>query len=73
MALSGPAPAGGVVLSVYSDHPLALQVPRTVTVPAGKTSITFSFTTSRVTTNTAVNVVATYAKLTRYASPTVTP
>ncbi len=47
VTLSGPAPAGGAVVSLSSDNTLAATVPASVTVAAGATSATFPVTTSR--------------------------
>ncbi|MEV0274377.1 hypothetical protein AB0H43_36880 [Hamadaea sp. NPDC050747] len=44
VSLSSVAPAGGAVVNIVSDNPIAV-VPATVTVPAGATTATFSITT----------------------------
>ena len=44
VTLTGPAPAGGTVVTLTSSAPGTASVPVNVTVPAGATSITFSVT-----------------------------
>ena len=56
VALSGPAPTGGLVVTLSSSDPAA-KVPASITVPAGATSATFTVTTLIV----AQQVVATIA------------
>jgi hypothetical protein len=61
VSLSGPAPAGGVTVSLASSDPAVAAVPPTVTVAAGSaTSAPFSITTSVVSQQTAVTISATY-------------
>lgn len=45
VTLSGPAPAGGLTITLRSDETRKATVPQTVTVPAGQTSATFTITT----------------------------
>jgi hypothetical protein len=45
ITLSGPAPAGGVVVHLTTLLPLSASPPASVTVPAGATSVTFTITT----------------------------
>jgi len=45
VTLGGPAPAGGVVVSLTSTHPAVASVPATVTVPAGSKSANFPIAT----------------------------
>ena len=58
VTLSGPAPAGGAVVSLGSDNTLAANVPASVTVAGGATSATFPITTSAVSRSTAVTISA---------------
>ena len=58
VTLSAVAPDGGTVISLNSTQPCA-QVPATVTIPAGSSSTTFAITTSAVTANTPLSVLAT--------------
>jgi hypothetical protein len=75
VTLSGPAPAGGVVVALSSSNPAVAQVPPSgnVTVPAGATSVIFTVATSAVNTSTSVVISAAYSGVTRTASLTVTP
>ena len=73
VTLSGPAPAGGAVVSLSSDNTSAATVPASVTVAAGATSATFAVTTSPVSGSTAVTISAVYGGVTRTAPLTVTP
>jgi hypothetical protein len=58
VTLNGPAPAGGAVVSIVSLKPSVVQVPSTVTVPAGATSVNFTIQTSPVTSSEQVTVRA---------------
>jgi dipeptidyl aminopeptidase/acylaminoacyl peptidase len=55
--LVGPAPAGGVYVSLSSSNAHAV-VSASVLVPAGKSSATFSITTKAVTVTTSVTLTA---------------
>jgi hypothetical protein len=57
VTLETTAPAGGVIVSLTSDNPVA-QVPATVTVPAGQASVTFEITTTSVSSDEVVNITA---------------
>ena len=73
VTLSGPAPAGGAVVSLSSDATSAATVPASVTVAGGASSATFAVTTSLVSGSTAVRISALYGGVTRTAPLTVTP
>ncbi len=60
LTLSGPAPAGGRVVSLLSSSP-SVVVPSQVTVPAGATSTNFAIQTSAVPNTTFVSLIATLA------------
>ena len=62
--LGGPAPSGGVVVSL-SDNSSAAGVPVSVTIPGGSTSATFTITTSQVTRSTSVTISAVYGGVTK--------
>jgi trimeric autotransporter adhesin len=70
--LTGPAPAGGSVVTLSSSNTAAAQVPASVTVPAGATTATFTVTTTPVASNATVTITAVYG-VTRTATLTVTP
>ena len=59
VTLTGAAPTGGAVVSVWSNN-TAGQAPGTVTVPAGATSAQFSVNTSMVDAETAMTIMASY-------------
>jgi hypothetical protein len=73
VTLSGPAPTGGMIVSLSSSAPSVAAVPASVTVAAGFTSATFSVTTSGVPSATDVVVTASLAGDSRMATLTVTP
>lgn len=68
--LSGPAPAGGVVVQLRSNSSRAT-VPSTVTVPAGATSANFTIRTTSAFSITTVTITATYNGVSRSAQLTV--
>jgi hypothetical protein len=59
LTLSGPAPAGGALVTI-SQNPVLLVGPSTVTIPAGSTSISFNMRAGKVSRNLADTVTATY-------------
>src|SRR3990172_9512937 len=73
VTLSGPAPSGGVVVTLSSGNPSVATVPGNVTVASGSTSATFAVTTSVVTASTSVTVSASYAGVTQSSPLTVNP
>jgi hypothetical protein len=72
VTLSGPAPAGGIVVTLASGIPGVASVPASVTVPAGSVSATAAVQTSAVTAP-AVAVINAVAGTTRTATLTVNP
>ena len=70
--LTGPAPAGGVDVLVWSDN-VAASVPVSVNVPVGQSSATFEITTLPVSANTTVTLSATAGDNTRYAQLDLIP
>jgi hypothetical protein len=73
VTISGPAPVGGLVITLASSNPSAASTPATVTIPAGQTSATFTVTQSAVTTQTAVTITATLGTGSVTTTLTVTP
>jgi hypothetical protein len=57
VTLTGPAPKGGLVVTLSSSDPAA-QVPASVTVPAAATSATFTVTTSQVSQQVVATLTA---------------
>jgi hypothetical protein len=64
VTLSGPAPAGGAVVTLTSQKPLVARVPSSVTVPAGTTTVQFLVNTSSVSASTTTAILSTYGGLT---------
>jgi uncharacterized protein (TIGR03790 family) len=73
VTLNGPAPAGGVVVNLFSSDS-GVTVPASVTVAIGATaSPVFTITTSAVAMTRAVTISATYNGITKTANLTVNP
>ena len=70
--LTGPAPAGASV-SLTNSNPTVLQMPSSIAVPTGATSVTVAGTTSSVTSQTVVNVTANYNSSSVTGSLTIVP
>jgi hypothetical protein len=72
--LSGPAPAGGALVTLSSNN-AAASVPASVLVPAGLTSTSFNVQTNTVTTFVTATLTATYGTIpsTQTARLTVAP
>ena len=73
VTLTTPALVGGATVSLYSSNTSVVDVPATVTIPAGSTSATFPITTTRVTSTYNVSVAAIYNNSYQSANITVTP
>jgi hypothetical protein len=73
VTLSGPAPSGGLVVTLASNNTGVGTVPASVTVAAGATSATFTVATKAVTSSTSLLVSATGGGVTRSATLTVNP
>ncbi len=58
--LNGPAPPGGVTVSLTSSNPSLAPVPATALIPAGSTSTPVSVTTGVVTATTTVTFTASW-------------
>lgn len=72
VALDGPAPAGGVVVSLVSSSAKAV-VPATVTIAAGSTTASFSITTGAVTTPVNFTITATAGGVSKTVNSQVIP
>jgi hypothetical protein len=72
VTLSGPAPSGGVVVTLASNKPAAV-VPASVTVPVGATSANFTVNTKAVLVNKIVTISASYAGVIKTAKLTLAP
>jgi hypothetical protein len=72
VTLSGPAPAGGAVVSLSNTNPAAT-VPASVTVPAGATTASFTVRGTVVSSPQNGGVTATYKEVAKSAVLTVRP
>ncbi len=70
--LTGPAPTGGVTVSLKSDHATEFPLPASLTVPAGAASVSTSVTTKPVAAATTVTVTATYGAAPNTVTKTAT-
>ncbi|MBV8864640.1 MAG: hypothetical protein JO210_04490 [Acidobacteriaceae bacterium] len=70
--LSGPAPSGGVSITLSSNN-VSATVPGLVTLAAGSTTATFTVTTSSVASSTSAMITASYNNVSKTAALTVTP
>ncbi|MGC8833145.1 MAG: dockerin type I domain-containing protein [Armatimonadota bacterium] len=73
VSLNGPAPAGGVAVTLTSSNTNAAVVPISVLVPPGKSSAEFTVTTKLVNLPTNVVITASYDGVTKTAALTVSP
>ncbi len=71
--LSGPAPSGGITVTLASDNTAVATVPANVAVAAGTTSAQFPVTAQAVTVSSTANISAAYGGVTRSAQLTVVP
>lgn len=71
VSINAPAPAGGLKISISSDSSVAT-VPSSVTIPAGKTSASFTIPTKKVTSSSTARVTATFGTSSVSATLTVT-
>jgi uncharacterized repeat protein (TIGR03803 family) len=58
VTLSAPAPSGGAAVALSNISPGAVTVPDSVTVPAGKSSVTFTALTSPLVDNAVAKIFA---------------
>ena len=73
VTLTGPAPAGGTVVTLTSSNVGAATVPAAVTVAAGQTSASFAVGTTAVSASTPVTVTAQCLTVSKTATLTVKP
>ena len=73
VTLNGPAPAGGLVITLSSNRTAVAQVPASVTVAAGATTATYPITTAVVTSSRTATISARGGGVTVRADITVTP
>jgi hypothetical protein len=71
ITLSGPAPAGGVAVTLTSSSPTVVAVPNTLTIAAGQTTATFPMVVSAVANDTLVTISAKIGTTTNTASTTI--
>jgi hypothetical protein len=68
VVLSGPAPSGGIAVSLSTSDSSVAAVAPSITVPAGARSVTFTATTAPVGTATSVTISAANSGVTQSAS-----
>src|SRR5204862_5339823 len=73
VTLGAAAPAGGAVVMLASNTPIAATVPVSVTVPANATTVTFAIATKQVAAATAATITATYSGVNKTATLSVNP
>jgi len=73
VTLTGPAPAGGLVVSLSSTNSAVASVPKSVTIPSGGTSVKFMVTHKKVTSSTPITIAAILGQAQETAVLTVTP
>jgi hypothetical protein len=72
--MDGPAPAGGLTVSLKSSNPSVAKVPPTIKVSPGlRSSAGFSIDTTAVGSSTPVTISASYHGIVQSATLTVTP
>ena len=71
VTLSGPAPSGGITVSISSDNYFTAWVPDSVTVAAGSNTGTFTVNTLPFFFDLTANITATYGSVSKTASITV--
>jgi hypothetical protein len=72
VTLTGPAPAGGAVVTLSDTNPAA-SVPASVTVPAGATTAKFTITAVAVSAKQSGAVTASYGGVSKSGTVTVRP
>jgi hypothetical protein len=60
VSLSGPSPAGGAVVTLFSNKTVVATVPSSLTVPAGSMTASFTVSTHQVSAYTLVDLAASY-------------
>ena len=75
LSLTEPAPSGGVVVGLGStaSYPTYIAIPTSVTIPAGKKTVTFQIACAVRDTATEINVTAYCGAYTKTATLTVLP
>lgn len=71
VSLSGPAPAGGIVVALASSNPSKASVPASITVAAGSTSAVFNVTTVTVKRKIVASITASYGGVKKKATLTI--
>jgi hypothetical protein len=73
VTVTSPAPAGGLVVRLFSSKPRIAAVPASVTIPAGASSVTVLVRTRAVTNRNFATISATLNGVTKGASLFVNP
>ena len=67
VTITSPAPAGGLVVKLFSSKPRIATLPASVTIPAGASSVTVLVKTKAVTKSTFATISATLNGVTKGA------
>lgn len=73
ITISAPAPTGGLVVTLTNNKPALITAPASITVPAGTTSVNFSWATAPTLSSQTASYGATIANVGKTASQTVVP
>ncbi len=73
VTLTSAAGSGGAVVSLSSTNPALVNVPASITVPAGAVSATFPISASTTATQASVTITASYSGTSKAAILTVNP
>jgi hypothetical protein len=73
VSLTGPAPAGGIVVSLSSSHPALAKLPATTTVAQGATSKTVVFYAGTASAPTQVTLTGAQGGVSKSVVLTVNP
>ena len=73
VSLTAAAPGGGAIVTLASSNPGLVQVPASLTVPAGSMSANFTVGTSTTSTPSSATISASYGGTTRTTALSVLP
>jgi hypothetical protein len=73
VTLRNPARAGGATITLSSNNPSVVTIPKSITIPQGKTDAHFALATRRVSAYTTIALTASYQSLTETVSVSLLP
>ncbi len=73
VALTGPAPASGVTVQIFSSNPSLITAPSSVQVPGGLTTVFFNVTAAAVPVQTTATLTASYRGVVQDVEVTINP